>query len=222
MSTAEQAKESQKRRFEFLRMLYELTEETKDRNIRIWWVQLFLYTRKSVRLEESEVGRIVEYLSRRGLLEVRPAEAWARFESQHISLTPDGIDIVEEALLHPDRPTKDFPAANIIIVGEMVDSQIQQASPAATQVLLSEGKYDALQELVESLRDSIDNLGVGGQEKSDLQAEMQTIQAQTAKSKPSREILTQCVHSIIRILEGAAATAIGALLLELFKGLLTG
>ena len=204
-------------------MLYELTEETKDRNIKIWWVQLFLYTRKSVRLEQSDVRRIVEYLIRRGQVEVyRPPDTWAKFESQHISLTPDGIDTVEEALLHPDRPTKDFPAVNILIVRDMVDSQIQQASPAATQVLWTEGKYDRLQELVDSLRDSIDNLGLESQEKSDLQAEMQTIAAETAKSKPSREALTRCVHSIIRILELAATTAIAAVLSELFKGLLTG
>ena len=223
MSTAEQAKESQKQRFEFLRMLYELTEETKDRNIKIWWVQLFLYTRKSVRLEESEVRRIVDYLSRRGLVEVRrPPETWVKFESQYISMTPDGVDAVEKALLHPDTPTKDFPSVNILVVGEMRDSQIQQASPASTQALVSEGEYHRLQQLVESLRESMDILGIGSQEKSDLRAEMKTIEIQTARPKPSREILTRCVHSIIRILESAARTAIATVLLELFKGLLKG
>ncbi len=104
----------------------------------------------------------------------------------------------------------------------MVDSQIQQASPAAAQILSSEGKYDKLTELVQSLGDSIDNLGVGSQEKSDLLAEMQTIEAQIAEPEPSRDILTRCVQSIIGILEVAATTAIAAVLLELFKGLLGG
>ncbi|MGB3906253.1 MAG: hypothetical protein WBB22_15190, partial [Anaerolineae bacterium] len=80
MSTADRVEESQKTRFEFLRMLYELTEETKSTEIRIWWIPLFLYTRKSLRLQDPSVKKTAEYLSQKGLVEVSPAEAWAGFQ----------------------------------------------------------------------------------------------------------------------------------------------
>lgn len=214
MSTADQVEESQKTRFEFLRVLYELTEETKSTEIRIWWIPLFLYTRESLRLEDPSVQKTAEYLSQKGLVEVSPAEAWAGFQSSYISITPKGIDAVEEALLHPDKPTKHFPAANIIIVGRMADSHIQQASPAATQVAYSENTHEQLKQLVEWLKHSIAELDLEDQDKSDLQAELLTIEAQTTKSKPSQAIITESLRSIRSILEKVSAILLAQALLE--------
>jgi len=140
-----------------------------------------------------------------------------------IGISHWGVREVEESLSNPDRPTYHFPPVNIISIGQMIGSQIQQASPEATQVIaIGENRFEELKEVIQSLKESIDQLSLEAQQKSDLQAEIQTIEAQLSASKPKATIITECLGSIRRILEGAAGSIFASKLLTKIVALLGG
>lgn len=210
MTTADQARETQRRRFQFLQRCYDVSQGSLDKILRTHEIG------EELNLGDDVTEVIVRYLHDRGLLEVMNAGGCIA------EMTSLGIDEVEKALLDPEKPTQHFPPFNIIQIGEMTDSQIQQASPAATQILFGDGKEEELAGLVESLKDSIGQLGLNDQEKSDLQADILTIEAQTSKSKPNRAIITASLKSAWRILEAAAGGALAVGFIETIKFLLAG
>lgn len=210
MTTADQARETQRRRFQFLQRCYEVSQGSLHKILKTREIREEL----NLGYEVTEV--IVRYLHDRGLLEVMDQRG------RVARMTSLGIDEVEKALVDPEKPTEHFPAFNIIQIAEMTDSQIQQASPAATQIVFADGKQEELAGLVESLKDSIGELGLNDQEKSDLQADILTIEAQTSKSAPNRAIITASLKSAWRILEAAAGGALAVGFIETIKFLLAG
>ncbi|MCD6317816.1 hypothetical protein J7M02_01960 [Candidatus Aerophobetes bacterium] len=124
---------------------------------------------------------------------------------------------------NPEQSTYYFPPVNIISIGQMTDSQIQQASPSAKQeITINEARYEELKEVIKTLKKSVDRLGLKAQQKSDLQAEIETIDAQMASSKPKATVITECLTSIRRILEGTAINIIAPSLLSQIVALLGG
>jgi hypothetical protein len=206
MSAEEQIWEMKKKRFEFLRQCYDLTEGD-DRKV------FDLYaTGAELRLDQQLTLKIARYLHKEGLIEFQGGG--------RIRILHRGIVEIEEAHANPAKPTEHFPALNVIYVGEMTDSQIQQASPVATQMAFREDKYGELEELLQLLRDSIDELALESQDKSDLQSDIQTIEAQTTKSKPSRAIITESLRSIRSVLEKLVASVLAQALLQRIADLL--
>lgn len=66
-----------------------------------------------------------------------------------VTLTHDGIREVEEMHTRPDESTQHFLAMNILNVGSMVDSQINQASPSASQTTsLTPSPIDQAEQIV--------------------------------------------------------------------------
>ena len=55
------------------------------------------------------------------------------------------------------------------------------------------------------MRSSIDHLGLGGDDKAELEAEVQTLGAQVTSPKPKKEIVHPSLQSAKNILEGAAS-----------------
>ena len=132
----------------------------------------------------------------------------------NIGISHKGIVEVEAALNNPDKPTHYFPPANIIHINQMTNSNIQQASPEATQVVtFEESKYEELIEVIISLKESIDQLGLEPQQKSELQADIKTMETQTSSPNPKPTIITECLGSIKRILEGATGSVLASGLL---------
>lgn len=210
MTTAEQAREAQRRRFQFLQRCHEASQGSLQKPLKAYEIG------EELNLGSEATQTIVRYLHAKGLLKMMNSPG------SIARMTALGIDEVEKALRDPDKPTQYFPAINIIQIEQMTDSQIQQASPAATQILFGDGKEEELAGLVESLKDSIGELGLNDQEKSDLQADILTIEAQTSKSKPNRAIITASLKSACRILEAAAGGALAVGFIETIKFLLAG
>jgi len=113
--------EMKKKRFQFLHRLYELTGGNEFK-----WFNMFQIG-KELGFEDDVTLNIAQYLEGEGLVEFRAL-------GDKIGITHEGIQQVEEALSNPDKPTCFFPAVNIISVGQMNSSQIQQSSPKATQI----------------------------------------------------------------------------------------
>jgi hypothetical protein len=123
--------EMKKKRFQFLRRLYELTGGDELECLNLYDIGEELgFNRKLTK-------NIVQYLEREGLIKVIGDQGGIA------GISHWGVREVEEALSNPDEPTHYFPPVNIISIGQMISSQIQQASPEATQVTaIDEGRYD--------------------------------------------------------------------------------
>ena len=207
--------ELKKKRFQFLHKLYELTGGDESN-----WFKVFQIG-EELGGDRDSTAKIAQYLEGERLIVVHAT--FIGYCNKLIGISHEGIREVEEALSDPDTPTDHFPSGNIIVIDKMIGSQIQQASPEATQVVaIGEDRYEELKEIIQSLKDSIDQLGLEPQQKADLQAEIQTIDAQMSSSKPKATIITECLGTIRRIIEGAASSVLASSLLGKIIPLLTG
>lgn len=207
--------EMKKKRFQFLHKLYELTGGDESE-----WLKVFQIG-EELGFDRDLTAKIAQYLEGERLIVVHSTSIGDR--NKLIGISHEGIREVEEAVSDPDTPTYHFPPVNIIAIDKMISSQIQQASPEATQaVAIGKDKYEELKEVIQSLKDSIDQLGIEPQQKADLQAEIQTIDAQMSSSKPKATIITECLGSIRRIIEGAASSVLASSLLGKIVPLLKG
>lgn len=129
-----------------------------------------------------------------------------------VGLTHKGVREVEAARSRPDKPTEHFPPANNISVQYMIGSQIQQGSPGATQSLtvVSQSDIEGLEAFINSLKQSVDQLELDEDQRAELEADIQTIEAQIASPKPKQEVLRPGLESIGRILEGSASAAVAS------------
>lgn len=128
-------------------------------------------------------------------------------KDRNVRITHAGIREVEEALEHPDHSTDHFPK-NVIHIGTMIGSQIAQASPGATQLnILTADDRRAVETDLALLNERLDQLELPPEQKSDLRAEMETIEAQMKSSKPKWTVIKDSFGSIKEILQAAAAVA---------------
>lgn len=203
MKEIEDLKEKKEKRWLFLNKLYELSGGSTHK-----WPDVDTICEELG--FDMELSRdIVTYLRDEGLIEVKCDRPTL------IAISHEGIVEVEEFLSNPDRPTQHFLPVNIINVNQMTNSNIQQASPEAKQVVtFDESKYEELKEVIRSLKESIDQLGLEPQQKPEFQADIQMIEAQMASSKPKATIITERLGSIGRILEGATSSVLASSLLS--------
>lgn len=198
MDGIENIKEIQKQRFQFLHRLYELSQGSIHH-----WENMFSIGQK-LGLDRQSTSNVTDYLINEGLIKLK-----SRWFGGLIEITHAGIKEVEEALTHPDRETQHFLPVNIIQVDTMIGSQIQQASPGATQVVtIDADEKEKLEEIIQSLKEQLDDLGLNQQEKNDLNTEISTIESQMSSSKPSRGILKEALAKIPNILAKATATVL--------------
>jgi len=152
-----------------------------------------------------DIDKIVNYLRNEGLIE-------SRRKIGDYNISHRGVREIEDALSKPEQATNYFPPAiHIINVGQMVDSQIQQASPGAIMVgSINEEQSERLIEILQNLNNVIEHLNLESPQVLELQAEIQTIKAQTTSPMPKRGIINEGLGSIRRILENASGRMIAS------------
>ena len=187
-------KQIKKMRFDFLSTLYDET----DRDT--WKTSLVTDIGRKLGFNLDDTEKIAYYLHDEGLIEIRSKD-------RYVHITHAGIREVEEAREHPDKPTDHFPM-NVIHIGTMIDSQIAQASPGATQLnVLTADDRRTIEEDLTLLEERIGPLKLPPEQESDLRAEMETIQAQMKSSRPKWTVIKESFGSIKEILQAAAAVA---------------
>lgn len=185
--------ENQKRRFQFLHKLFELTGGSELNFCGITKVA------KELGFKDDLVNQIIFYLKNEGLIYLEGPGL--------IRISHEGIMEIEEAIANPDSNTEHFLPINIISIGQMTDSQIQQASPGASQVItFSDDQLDSVKELTKLIKESFKKFNLQQQQLDDLRTDIQTIEAQMSKSKPKAIIITESLKSIRTILESAAGS----------------
>jgi DNA-binding MarR family transcriptional regulator len=148
-------------------------------------------------LSRTEVEGVVDYLTKEDLVE------WSSMG--HISITHSGVREVEDALRHPDRSTDHFPSVNILSVGMMIGSQIQQGTVGSSQGAASMLDKQQILELLARVRDASQDLGLRGDDQSEFDAEVVTAETQLRSSRTKWDIVRSSISRIIDFFRSASA-----------------
>ena len=186
-------------RFRFLKLLYE-----KSGGDQFKWFNLSEIGRE-LELGADEAHRIMQYLNGESLAEYHSIGG-------DVGITHQGVKEIEQAISNPRAATGHFPPAiNIIEVhGDVVGAQIQQATQASQQMMVSSDLQRELSGFLSELEKGISALALDGSKQRDLVADIDTMKAQLKASQPKRSIVREALSSIRSILEGAGATLLAA------------
>jgi len=131
------------------------------------------------------------------------------------SVNHKGIDTIEDAKRHPDKPTAGFGSVtyNTIHIHHMEGGAIAQAGAQSTQhqtITYNSKDLDELRRAIEILEQRIDELKLDAAAKSEALVQVDTINAQLRSVKPNSTVIREAGKSLRNVTEGA----IGALLVE--------
>lgn len=166
---------------------------------------------KRLEIGANIVMTVLRYFQGKELVEIVPYRPMG-VSFYLIKITTKGIDEVETTLSGEESPTEHF-KPNIVIVGSnVVNSPIQQASSNSTNVFAgaSDSRIIELRELIEKIKELLNESSLRHEQKNDLQAEIQTIQGQLSSTKPKTKIITESITSVKTILEGVSPTLAAA------------
>ncbi len=100
--------------------------------------------------------------------------------------------------------------------GGVTGSQIQQSSTDSQQTQeINSFSIEDIGSFISKLKESIGNIELEEEAKKELNAEISTVEIQTASPKPKNGIIKESIISIRNILEGASGGAIAQLLIQL-------
>ena len=205
--SSQRMQELNRKRFALLHALYETSE-----GHRYQIVNLFELAEK-LGIPKDEAHPIADWLSGEHLLEIKTHDGG-------IAITHEGIRQVEKALSSPDEPTDYFPPINIIYVGSMHHSQIQQGTLESLQYQSSaDVSTDRLLEFIEEAKVRIDELSLVNNQRDEFIADLSTIEAQARSPKPKQTIIHEALASVKSILEAAAGQVAATFLLNFLSGL---
>jgi hypothetical protein len=193
MSASSRFDEIRAQRFAYLRAVYDETDGTADRMVQMNEIG------GTLGLDDELTDKIVNYLIGENLLE------WAALGGL-IELTHWGLKEVEEVLSAPQQPTEHFlplvVAENVLQIGSMTNSQVQQRTSGSIQTLTSVD-VDGLGALLTELRARIAELDLREEERAEVEADLTTIDAQLGSPQPKAAILRESLASVRSIVEGA-------------------
>lgn len=201
--------ELKKKRFLFLKMLYEVTGGDRFKGVSQEDMA------SELGLDKQIANNIVDYLADEGLIK--------RLTMHAIGITHEGVVEMEAAISNPEEPTEHFLPVNIINVGQMVNSNIMQDSSHSIQNvnIVSSIQRDDVKKFLAELKENMQNLNLSETAENDISAEISTIESQLTSSKPKGSILKECLSSIRSILEKAAGGVLAHTLITKLLPLLT-
>ena len=194
-------------RYRFLRNLYEATEGCDYKRASMASIG------DALGLDRAELRAVANYLSAEGLLKYQGMNG-------EISLTHYGVREFERTLEEPETPTQYFPV-NVIQVGNMESgAQIEQGTVGSHQTsTIGVADPTTLRELITSVRAAIPHLDLAEGHRSEIGADLATLEAQLESPKPKRGIVRECLESIRATLEGAAGSTLAHQLIETIKAM---
>ena len=157
----------------------------------------------NLNIERDETRRIVEYLIGENLITSRALGGI-------IGLTHIGLKEVEQAIESPDKPTEHFLPINIINIGTMNNSSLQQATENSTlNYTFNDSKISEIEPITNRLKEILDTLNVSDESKKELSSEIQTLEIQRQSPRPKNIIISESLKTIRTILENAAGSVAG-------------
>lgn len=200
--------EERRNRMCFLKRLYDLSGGDTEKRFDMFEVG------RSVGLGPEDTGRVERYLKEEGLVE--PGTF-----GPSIGITHRGVKEAETASANSEMHADHSLPINVLSIGQMVGSQIQQDSPSATQnSALAQLDCDALHKLAAGVLACLDRLDLPSQDKSSIQKQVHTIQSELASAEPNEGIIRKCLGSTKRILESMAGSLLASDILQQIHALL--
>lgn len=133
-----------------------------------------------------------------------------------VALSPQGQQEVEDWFRHPTRPTQHLPAFNVVNIGTMINSQLQQGTVGSQQSGdWSQRDAEAVKAIVAAYDRQQGAADLAEPLAEELRAEMDTLRAQLNSPRPKRHLVIEVLKSIRTILENAAGSAIATAVLPL-------
>jgi len=178
------AQEVQRKRFQFLKKLYDIAEA--DESVFVNPAEFGA----ELGLASSEIDRICEFLNSEGLI---------GFDIRDFAcIKHKGIVEVEAALLKPDEPTSYFAPINYIIqVEQMIGSQIQQGTNQSSQVLTySNNDVEAILKFVADLKSQLPELKLSVETRAEVDSDIATLESQIKSPRPKSAVIKECLLSI--------------------------
>ena len=198
--------EKQQARLRYLKTLYDKTNGSEGDELDMYELG------SELGLSRNETSDVVDYLRGERLLSDEATMG-------NVSLSHAGVVEVEQAMQAPEQRTEHFPPQvvhNVIHVDKMVNSQILQGSPGATQTgTFSTQDMRAVLRWAAEVRAALPQLNFATDDLMDAEANLATLEAQAKAKKPDATILSRAGVVIRGLLEAAgkgAATAIGTAL----------
>ena len=195
-----------KNRFLFLKRLFEETNGNRRVMVNMWRLG------EELNFSKEATDIIVDYLSGENLLD-------AVALGGSISISHWGIKEIEEALENPTKPTTHFLPINIINVGNMSNSTINQSSFNQTSIL-DESKIRELNSILDMLSLNLKNFELSEAIINEINAEISTLHSQIKSPKPKNVIITECLKTIRSLIEGVASNAVAPFIINGINSLL--
>lgn len=194
--------EIQRKRFQFLKKLYDITEA--DESVFINPSELGA----ELGLSGSEIDKICDFLNSEGLIGFDILDSTC--------IKHKGIVEVECALSKPDEPTSYFPPINYIIqVEQMIGSQIQQGTNQSSQVLTyNNNDIEAILKFIADLKSQLPELNLGAETQAEVESDIATIEAQIKAPRPKSIVIKECLMSLRIVLEEIAGNMIATFLMQ--------
>ncbi len=194
MTTIPDVRDIQRKRFAYLYKLYLAYQKNPLEG------ETFENLKSQLGLTQEEESSIHFYLSDKGLIKsIVTGEA---------GITPVGIDQVERALLNLDKPTHYFLPMNVLNIGTMIDSQVQQGTYQSSQVSTrSDIDLALLNNFIDELKNKMDTLPLDKVQKEILAADAASLEAQVKSPKPRTSIIRDLLNSIHETIHPVAEVA---------------
>lgn len=188
-------KEKQKNRFQFLKKLY---DEAKGSEMAAYDMQEL---GGEIGIPYDETSEVVSYLIQEDLIA-------AYGLGGGIHLTHWGIKEMEQALSEPEKSTEHFMPVNIIQIGTMNNSSVQQATHhSVIHQKLGKEEVSNLNKIIAAIEELQKTLALSGELQEEFISEIQTLKIQTKSPKPKSIVVHECLKSIRNILEGVVGNA---------------
>ena len=182
-------------RFRFLKYLYERAGGSEYTTVPYQEIA------QAIGLSDDEITDTFRYLAQEGLV-----LGGSIGGSNGAHLTHAGIVEIEAALTKPDKPTEHFPV-NIIHIGQMNQSQIQQGAIGSTQSgTFASLDLAAVAKFILGLKDQLPQLGLTGNDEAVAESDIAAIESQLSSPRPKTEIIKESLRSIRNIAEGAVGS----------------
>ena len=192
--------ELRQQRFQLLKHIYDITDGSRFKHVSMWDMG------KEVDLSRDQTKGVCEYLVGEGLLEHVALGG-------SIAITHEGVVEIENALSNPESSTHYFPAVNIINIGSMQQSQIQQGTVSSSQALQYSFDPQMIEVFLSQLNDLLPKLSLSKDSRLEADAEISTINAQLSSPYPKQNIVKESLQSLRTILHSAASSVLAQNLL---------
>lgn len=183
-------------RYTFLKKVYKLSNADVYEILDMWDVG------SNCGLSRNQTSNVFNYLAGEGL--VKSMAIGGGF-----SITHKGIKQIEKAVSNPNVKTQYFPPINIINIGHMEHSQVQQNTESSNQINIdSFTGYDELKRFLSDVREKLSSINLEEDDRQEIESDISTLDSQIKSSRPKNKIIHESLGSIKRILESVAGSII--------------